>query len=229
MEINAAQVKELRETTGAGIMDCKQALQEAGGDTDKALRILREKGLAGAQKKAGRTAADGVIDSYIHLNNRIGVLLEVNCETDFVARNEDFRAMVHDIAMHIAASKPLYVSSEEMPEEVLEEEKEINRSRALKEGKPENVVDKIVEGRMKKYYEEVCLLDQPFVKDPDITIGELVQRTIAAVGENVVVRRFARFQVGEISGGIGPAALSAARLVAVTGGVEGDGGTGIES
>jgi elongation factor Ts len=197
MEINAAQVKELRETTGAGIMDCKQALQEAGGDTDKAMRILREKGLAGAQKKAGRTAADGIIDSYIHLNNRIGVLLEVNCETDFVARNEDFRAMVHDIAMHIAASKPLYVSAEEVPEEVLAEEREINRSRALKEGKPENVVDKIVEGRMKKYYEEVCLLDQPFVKDPDITIGELVKRTIAAVGENVVVRRFARFQVGE--------------------------------
>jgi elongation factor Ts len=197
MEINAAQVKELRETTGAGIMDCKQALQEAGGDTDKAMRILREKGLAGAQKKAGRTAADGIIDSYIHLNNRIGVLVEVNCETDFVARNEDFRAMVHDIAMHIAASKPLYVSAEEVPEEVLAEEREINRSRALKEGKPENVVDKIVEGRMKKYYEEVCLLDQPFVKDPDITIGELVKRTIAAVGENVVVRRFARFQVGE--------------------------------
>jgi len=200
MEINAAQVKELRETTGAGIMDCKQALQEAGGETDKAMRILREKGLAGAQKKAGRTAADGVIDSYIHLNNRIGVLLEVNCETDFVARNEDFRAMVHDIAMHIAASKPLFVSSEEVPQEVLAEEKEINRSRALKEGKPENVVDKIVEGRMKKYYEEVCLLDQPFVKDPDITIGELVKRTIAAVGENVVVRRFVRFQVGESAG-----------------------------
>jgi elongation factor Ts len=200
MEINAAQVKELRETTGAGIMDCKQALQEAGGDNDKAMRILREKGLAGAQKKAGRTAADGIVDSYIHLNNRIGVLLEVNCETDFVARNEDFRAMVHDIAMHIAASKPLYVSAEEVPEEVLAEEREINRSRALKEGKPENVVDKIVEGRMKKYYEEVCLLDQPFVKDPDITIGELVKRTIAAVGENVVVRRFARFQVGECAG-----------------------------
>jgi len=200
MEINAAQVKELRETTGAGIMDCKQALQEAEGDMDKSMRILREKGLAGAQRKAGRTAADGIIDSYIHLNNRIGVLLEVNCETDFVARNEDFRAMVHDIAMHIAASKPLYVSSEEVPEKVLAEEKEINRSRALKEGKPENVVDKIVEGRMKKYYEEVCLLDQPFVKDPDITIDELVKRTIAAVGENVVVRRFARFQVGECTG-----------------------------
>jgi elongation factor Ts len=197
MEINAAQVKELRENTGAGVMDCKQALQEAEGDVDKAMRILREKGLAGAQKKAGRIAADGIIDSYIHLNNRIGVLLEVNCETDFVARNEDFRTIVHDIAMHIAAAKPLYVSSEDVPEEVLAEEREINRNRALKEGKPEKVVDKIVDGRMKKYFEEVCLLDQPFVKDPEITIEEMVKRTIAAVGENIVVRRFARFQVGE--------------------------------
>jgi len=197
MEINAAQVKELRDSTGAGIMDCKMALQEAQGDVDKALRILREKGLAGAQKKAGRSASDGIIDSYIHLNNRIGVLLEVNCETDFVARNENFRAMVHDIAMHIAASSPLYVSPQDIPDDVIEQEREINRSRALKEGKPEKVVDKIVEGRLKKYYEEVCLLEQPFVKDPEITVAELVQRTIAAVGENVVVRRFARFQVGE--------------------------------
>ena len=197
MEINAAQVKELRESTGAGIMDCKQALQEAGGDVEKATRILREKGLAGAQKKAGRIAADGMIDAYIHINNRIGVLLEVNCETDFVARNESFRVMVHDIAMHIAAAKPLYVSSEDIPEAVLGEEREINRIRALQEGKPEKVVDKIVEGRLKKFYEEICLLDQPFVKDPEMTITELVKQTIAAVGENIIVRRFARFQVGE--------------------------------
>ena len=197
MEISAAQVKELREATGAGIMDCKQALQEAGGEVEKATRILREKGLAGAQKKAGRTAADGIVDAYIHLNSRIGVLLEVNCETDFVARNEDFKAMVHDIAMHIAASRPLFVSSEKVPEEALAEEREIYRNRALKEGKPEKVVDKIVEGRMKKYFEEVCLLEQPFVKDPEMTVGELVQTTMAAVGENIVVRRFARFQVGE--------------------------------
>jgi len=197
MDINAAQVKELRESTGAGIMDCKKALQEAQGDMEKALRILREKGLAGAKKKAGRATADGVIDAYIHLNNRIGVLLEVNCETDFVARNETFRSMVHDIAMHIAAANPLYVSPEHIPPEVLEQEREINRNRALKEGKPEKVVDKIVEGRMKKYYEEVCLLDQPFVKDPEITVGELVQRTIAALGENIVVRRFVRYQLGE--------------------------------
>jgi elongation factor Ts len=197
MKINAAQVKSLRESTGAGVMDCKQALKDAEGDVDKATRILREKGLAGAQKKAGRTAADGIIDAYIHINNRIGVLLEVNCETDFVARNETFRAMVHDVAMHIAASKPLFVSPEDIPEETLAEEREINRNRALKEGKPEKVVDKIVEGRMKKFYEEVCLLEQPFVKDPEITVDELVKRTIASVGENVVVRRFARFQIGE--------------------------------
>lgn len=197
MEINAAEVKALRERTGAGVMDCKKALQEAEGDMDKALRILREKGLAGAKKKAGRSAADGVIDAYIHLNNRVGVLLEVNCETDFVARNEVFRSMVHDIAMHIAASSPLYVSAQDIPPEVLEQEKEIYRKRALQEGKPEKVVDKIVEGRLKKFYEEVCLLDQPFIKEPEITVGELVQRTIAAVGENIVVRRFVRYQLGE--------------------------------
>lgn len=197
MVINANQVKELREATGAGIMDCKKALEEAQGDVDKAIRILREKGLAGAQKKMGRVAADGIIDSYIHLNNRIGVLIEVNCETDFVARNETFRSMVHDIAMHIAAARPLYISAEDIPEDVLEVEREINRTRALKEGKPEKVVDKMVEGRMKKFYEEICLLDQPFVKDPEITVGEVVRRTIAAVGENIVVRRFSRYQVGE--------------------------------
>jgi len=197
MEIKAAQVKALRDTTGAGMMDCKKALQEAEGDQDKALRILREKGLAGARKRAGRSTADGIIDAYIHLNNRVGVLVEVNCETDFVARNETFRAMVHDIAMHIAALSPLYVSEEDVPEEVLEQEREINRARALEEGKPEKVVDKIVEGRMKKFFEEVCLLNQPFVKDDDITVGELVQRTIAAVGENIVVNRFIRYELGE--------------------------------
>ena len=197
MEISTAEVKALREATGAGIMDCKNALKEAEGDREKALRLLREKGLAGAKKKAGRSASDGIVDAYIHLNNRVGVLLEVNCETDFVARNETFRNMVHDVAMHIAASSPLYVSADDVPEEVLEQEKEINKARALQEGKPEKVVDKIVEGRMKKYYEEFCLLNQPFVKDTDITVEELLQRTIAAVGENIVIRRFARFQVGE--------------------------------
>jgi elongation factor Ts len=197
MEITAKQVKELREATGAGIMDSKRALEESQGDVEKAVRILREKGLAGAQKKMGRVASEGIIDSYIHLNNRVGVLLEVNCETDFVARNETFRSMVHDVALHIAASRPLYVSEEDVPKEVLDVERDINRTRALKEGKPEKVVDKIVEGRMKKFYEEVCLLNQPFVRDPEITVGELVRRTIAAVGENVVIRRFTRYQVGE--------------------------------
>ncbi|MDY6795923.1 MAG: translation elongation factor Ts [Actinomycetota bacterium] len=197
MEISTAEVKALREATGAGIMDCKNALKEAEGDREKALRLLREKGLAGAKKKAGRSASNGIIDAYIHLNNRIGVLLEVNCETDFVARNETFRNMVHDVAMHVAASNPLYVSAEDVPEEVLEQEREINKTRALQEGKPEKVVDKIVEGRMKKYYEEFCLLNQPFVKDTDITVEEILQRTIAVVGENIIIKRFARFQVGE--------------------------------
>lgn len=197
MEINAAQVKALREATGAGVMECKKALQEAQGDQEKALRILREKGLAGAKKKAGRSTAEGIIDAYIHMNNRVGVLVEVNCETDFVARNETFRAMVHDVAMHIAASNPLFISTDDIPDELMEQEKEINRNRALKEGKPEKVVDKIVEGRMKKFYEEVCLLHQPFVKDQDITVEELIQKTIAAVGENIVIGRFVRYQLGE--------------------------------
>lgn len=197
MEISAAQVKALRDATGAGMMDCKKALQEAEGDQEKALRVLREKGLAGARKRAGRSTADGIIDAYIHLNNRVGVLLEVNCETDFVARNETFRTMVHDIAMHIAALNPLYVSEEDISEEVLEKEREINRARALEEGKPEKVVDKIVEGRMKKFFEEVCLLNQPFVKDDDITVEGLVQKTIAAVGENIVINRFVRYELGK--------------------------------
>jgi elongation factor Ts len=197
MEISAAQVKALRDATGAGMMDCKKALQEAEGDQEKALRVLREKGLAGARKRAGRSTADGMIDAYIHLNNRVGVLLEVNCETDFVARNETFRTMVHDIAMHIAALNPLYVSEEDISEEVLEKEREINRARALEEGKPEKVVDKIVEGRMKKFFEEVCLLNQPFVKDDDITVEGLVQKTIAAVGENIVINRFVRYELGK--------------------------------
>ncbi len=197
MEIDAKQVKSLRDSTGAGIMDCKKALQEAGGDPEKALRILREKGLAEVKKRAGRVATEGVIDAYIHLNNRVGVLIEVNCETDFVARNEQFLSMVHDIAMHIAAASPLYVSPEDIPEEVIAAEKEIYRTQALKEGKPEKVIEKIVEGRLKKYYEQVCLLNQPFVKDQDITVGDLVTRIAANTGENISVRRFVRYQVGE--------------------------------
>ncbi len=197
MEIDAKQVKSLRDTTGAGIMDCKKALQEAGGDAEKALRILREKGLAEVKKRAGRATTEGVIDAYIHLNNRVGVLIEVNCETDFVARNEQFLSMVHDIAMHIAAASPLYISAEDIPEEVIASEKEIYRTQALNEGKPEKVVEKIVEGRLKKFYEQVCLLHQPFVKDQDITVGDLVTRVAANTGENISVRRFVRYQVGE--------------------------------
>jgi elongation factor Ts len=197
MNIDASQVKALREATGAGVMDCKKALQEAGGDSGKALKILRERGLAEAKRRAGRATAEGVIDAYIHLNNRVGVLIEVNCETDFVARNEQFLSMVHDIAMHIAAASPLYVSAEEIPEAVIDQEKEIYRNQALNEGKPEKVIDKIVEGRLKKYYEQVCLLNQPFVKDPEITVGELVSRMVATTGENITVRRFVRYQVGE--------------------------------
>jgi elongation factor Ts len=201
MKIDAAQVKALREATGAGVMDCKKALEEAGGDQEKALRILREKGLAGAKKKAGRTATEGVIDAYIHMNNRVGVLIEVNCETDFVARNEVFRNLVHDLAMHVAASSPLYVSPEDVPLEVLEQEREIQRQRALNEGKPEKVIDKIVEGRLNKFFEEVCLLKQPFVRDQERTVEEVIQQAIATLGENIVVRRFVRFQLGETLAG----------------------------
>jgi elongation factor Ts len=197
MTINASQVKQLRDATAAPMMDCKKALQETEGDYDQALRILREQGLADAKKRAGRVTADGMVDAYIHLNNRVGVLLEVNCETDFVARNEQFRAMVHDIAMHIAAANPFYVSVDEIPAEVLEQEKEIYSTQALAEGKQEKFVDKIIEGRLKKYYEQVCLLEQPFIKDPDITVGQLVSTTAASTGENVVVRRFVRFLLGE--------------------------------
>jgi elongation factor Ts len=197
MEISAALVKELRERTGAGMMDCKKALAEAGGDMERAIEILREKGLASAAKKAGRVAAEGVIDAYIHAGGRIGVLVEVNCETDFVAKNADFREFVHDIAMHIAAANPQYVRREEVPSEVVEREREILRTQTLNEGKPEHIVDKIVEGRLDKFFKEVCLLEQPFVKDPDKTIDQLVKEKIAQIGENISIRRFARFVVGE--------------------------------
>jgi elongation factor Ts len=197
MEISAALVKELRERTGAGMMDCKKALAEAGGDMERAIEILREKGLASAAKKAGRVAAEGVIDAYIHAGGRIGVLVEVNCETDFVAKNADFREFVHDIAMHIAAANPQYVRREEVPAEVVEREREILRTQTLNEGKPEHIVDKIVEGRLDKFFKEVCLLEQPFVKDPDKTIDQLVKEKIAQIGENISIRRFVRYVVGE--------------------------------
>ncbi|SHM50396.1 translation elongation factor Ts (EF-Ts) [Caldanaerovirga acetigignens] len=197
--ISSEQVKELRERTGAGIMDCKKALMEAGGDMEKAIVILREKGLAKAAKKVGRTTAEGIIDAYIHGEGRIGVLVEVNCETDFVARNEEFRSLVKDIAMQIAASNPKYVSRNDVPLEVLEREREILKAQAINEGKPSHIVDKIVEGRLEKFFEENCLLEQPFIKDPDKKVSELIMEKIALLGENITVTRFVRFERGEIA------------------------------
>ena len=195
--IPAKLVKELRERTSAGMMDCKKALAEAGGDIDKAVNLLREKGLAAAAKKAGRVAAEGVVSSYIHGDGRIGVLVEVNCETDFVAKTDEFKELVKDIAMQIAAAKPEYVRREDVPESVIEKEKEILKAQALNEGKPERIVEKMVQGRIEKHYKEICLLDQPFIKNPDITVQQLVNEKIAKIGENIVVRRFVRFELGE--------------------------------
>jgi elongation factor Ts len=196
-EITAGMIKELRERTGAGFMDCKKALQETQGDMDKAVDYLREKGLAAAAKKAGRIAAEGLVDAYIHLGGRVGVLIEVNCETDFVAKTDAFKQFVKDMAMQVAASKPSYVSRDEVPEAVLEREKNIYRAAALNEGKPEKIVDRIVEGRMERFFKEVCLLEQPYIKDPDKTVQELLQEMISQIGENIAIRRFARFERGE--------------------------------
>ena len=195
--VTAEMVKQLRERTGAGMMDCKKALTETNGDTDKAIEFLREKGLAAAAKKAGRVAAEGLVESYIHGNGRIGVLVEVNIETDFAAKNEDFKAFVKDIAMQIAASKPEYVRREEVPASVIESEKEILRAQAKNEGKPEKIIEKMVEGRIEKFYAENCLMDQAFIKDPDKTVGQLVNEKISRIGENISIRRFARFERGE--------------------------------
>ncbi len=197
MTIDAKQVKALREATGAGMMECKKALVETGGDEQKALVLLREKGLAGAKKLAGRVTKEGLVDSYIHPNNRVGVLLEINCETDFVARNEVFKQLVHDVAMHIAAQGPSFIEPEDVPEEILEQEKQIYRTQALAEGKPEKFVEKIIEGRLRKFYEQFCLMEQPFIKEPEISVRELVTRAIASTGENISIRRFARYVLGE--------------------------------
>jgi elongation factor Ts len=197
MAVTAQAVKELREKTGAGMMDCKKALEEANGDITKASEILREKGLAAAKNKAGRIATEGLVESYIHAGGRIGVLVEVNCETDFVAKTDSFRDFVKDVAMQIAAAAPKYVTREEVPQEDLEKEKEILRAQALNEGKPAHIVDKMVEGRMSKFYEEFCLLEQSFVKDQDKTIQTLVNEKIATIGENISIRRFVRFELGE--------------------------------
>ena len=193
-QITAGLVKELRERTGAGMMDCKKALTETDGDIDKAIDFLREKGLAAAAKKAGRVAAEGLVYSYIHGGGRIGVLVEVNCETDFVAKTEQFQTLVKDVAMHIAAANPSYLTRDEVPTTELDHEKEVLSEQARNEGKPEKIIEKMVSGRIEKYYKEVCLLDQPFVKDPDKTISQLVTESIAKIGENISVRRFARYQ-----------------------------------
>ncbi|WP_286680660.1 translation elongation factor Ts [Tepidanaerobacter sp. EBM-49] len=198
--ITPQQVKELREKTGAGIMDCKNALTEADGDIEKAIVILRERGLAKAAKKQSRVATEGVIEAYVHGDGRIGVLVEVNCETDFVARNEEFRRFAKDIAMQVAASNPKYLSRDMVPADVINQEREIFRTQALNEGKPENIVDKIVDGKLEKFYEENCLLEQPFIKDPDKNISQLLTEKIALLGENIVISRFVRFEKGETLG-----------------------------
>ena len=197
MNITAAQVKDLREKTGAPMMDCKQALVEAAGDADKAIIVLRKKGLATAGKKAARVTKEGSVASYIHAGGKIGVLVEVNCESDFVARTDDFKELVHDIAMHIAASDPRFIRKEDVTSEAFEREKDIYRAQAAATGKPANVVEKIVEGKMGKFYEEVCLYEQPFIKDQTITVNQLIASKIGKLGENISVRRFARFKVGE--------------------------------
>lgn len=196
-EITADMVKQLREKTGAGIMDCKRALGESDGDIAEAEINLRKRGIDVAQKKAGREANEGIVGTYVHAGSKLGVLVEVNCESDFVARTDDFQGLVHDIAMHIAATDPQFISKEDVDEDALNKEREVQRGRALADGKPEQIVDKIVEGRMKKYYEEVCLLEQPFVKDNASTVGEMITQTVSKLGENIVVSRMARFKVGE--------------------------------
>jgi elongation factor Ts len=196
-EVTAEQVRALREQTGAGMLDCKRALAENDGNLDQAMQYLREKGLAAAAKKAGRSASEGAVASYIHAGGKIGVLIEVNCETDFVARTPEFQELVKDLAMQIAASNPQYVHREEVPGPTIEAERKIYRTQASESGKPENVVEKMVDGKLSKFFSDVCLTEQPFIKDPSRTVGALVTDAIAKIGENIVVRRFARFQLGE--------------------------------
>ena len=196
MAISAQLLKELREKTGAGMMDCKKVLVETDGDIDKAIDLLREKGLASAEKKASRIASEGLVASYIH-SGRIGVLVEVNSETDFVAKTDEFKEFVKDIAMQVAASNPEYLCEEDVPQEAIDKEKEVLIQQAINEGKPQNIAEKMVEGRMHKFYERVCLLDQPFIKDPSITVNDLLKNKIAKIGENIKIRRFVRYEVGE--------------------------------
>jgi elongation factor Ts len=199
MAISATQVKELREATGAGVLDCRKALEQNNGDFDKAVAFLREKGLAAAAKKVGRQAKEGLVEVYSHGQGRVGVMLEVNCETDFVARTEQFRAFVHDLALHVAATNPRYLDVTDVPAEIVENEKTIARNRAIQEGRPEKALDKIVDGRLDKFFQENCLFKQPFVKDESLTVADLLKQAIATLGENVVVRRFARWERGEVS------------------------------
>ena len=199
MAITAEQVKQLRDKTGAGMMDCKAALGEADGDTEKAVEILRKKGLASAAKRAGRATNNGVIGHYIHMGGKVGVLVEVNCETDFVARTDDFQSLAKEIAMHIAAANPLYVKREDVPGEVLEKEKEIYRAQFTGQNKPANVLDKIAEGKLESFFSQVCLMDQEYVRDPNLTIKQLITNAAAKTGENVTISRFARFKLGELA------------------------------
>lgn len=197
MEITVDMIRELREATGAGVLDAKKALEAADGDFDKAAAALRKKGLARAEKRSDREAKEGVIEVYSHLANRVGVMVEVNCETDFVARNEQFQALAHDLALHVAAMSPRYVSREDVPEDMLEKQMSALRDEAEGEGKPEEIVEKIVQGRLEKFYKDTVLLEQPFVKDEDMTVETLVNNTIAVLGENILVRRFVRYELGE--------------------------------
>ncbi len=197
MKITAKMVKQLRDKTGAGMMDCKKALEASSGDEEKAVAWLREKGISKAQKRAGKTASEGMVGSYIHMNGKIGVLVEINCETDFVAKSDKFQEFAKNVAMQIAAANPAYVSSEDVPEEVLEKEKEIYSNQAKSEGKPENIIPRIVEGKLKKFYKEVCLLEQPYIRDDSITIQDLLNELVSVLGEKIVIRRFVRFEVGE--------------------------------
>ena len=197
MAISAADVKNLREITGAGMMDCKRALQEADGDMDKAIDNLRKKGLQKVEKKAGRQTKEGIIQSYIHPGSRLGVLVEINCETDFVARTEEFQTFAKDIAMQIAAAKPIVVTREEVPSDFVDKEKEIYQAQAIEQGKPEKILDRFISGKLEKYYQDNCLLEQSFVKDPNKTIKDLLNEKIAKLGENMLIRRFTRFQLGE--------------------------------
>ncbi len=198
MEITTPMIKELREATAAGVLDCKKALEASGGDLEKAIAYLREKGLAAAAKKTDRAAEEGLIEAYIHAGGRVGALVELNCETDFVARTEAFKELAHDLAMQIVATRPIYLAPEDIPPDVLEEEKNVYRAQARVMGKPEHIVERVVEGKLQKYYQEVCLMKQPFIKDDELTIQDVLTQTIAKLGENIVVRRFARFELGEV-------------------------------